>query len=52
MTMQNMNFEQSTLVHGGPGSGKTVFLLSLLDDLIAQEKEVWFCDIEGARNPL
>ena len=47
MTMQNMNFEQPTLVHGGPGCGKTVFLLNLLDDLIAQEKEVWFCDTKG-----
>ena len=47
MTMQNMKLEQPTLVHGGPGCGKTVFLLSLLDDLIAQEKEVWFCDTKG-----
>ncbi len=47
MTMQNINLEQPMLVHGITGSGKTVLLLRLLDDLIMQGQEVWFCDTKG-----
>ena len=43
-TMQNIKLELPTLVHGTAGSGKTIFLLRILDDLIAQGKEVRFCD--------